>query len=109
MSTLKGFLSDITIDELYLQSEGNPDIAVAIIDSQGQIVPNANISPRVNEHNLLAPGKQIVSTAAGGGYQQMTRTSVAAAFITGVAALLWSLVPQASAQSVHDALLQRTR
>ncbi|NQZ10089.1 MAG: S8 family serine peptidase, partial [Algicola sp.] len=74
---------------------------------QGQIVPNANTGPWVAEHGLLAPGDEIVSTAAGGGYQKMTGTSVAAPFVTGVAALLWSLVPQADAQSIRRALLQQ--
>lgn len=43
----------------------------------------------------LTPGANIVSTLAGGGYTQMSRTSVAAPFVTGGITLLWSVFPNA--------------
>ncbi|WP_051484613.1 S8 family serine peptidase [Shewanella waksmanii] len=80
-------------------------IAVSAVDAQGQILPSANTGQWVAEHGLLAPGDQITSTAAGGGYKQMTGTSAAAPFVTGAAALLWSLNPSVTSQTIYDALM----
>ena len=82
-------------------------IPVAAMDEQGAIVPSSNGGDWVAEHGLLAPGKAVVSTKAGGGYQQMTGSSVAAPFVTGVLALMKSQYPQATAEQLRSAILQQ--
>ena len=83
-------------------------IAVSAMDNEGVIEPSSNSGSWVSRYGLLAPGKQITSASAGGGHQKMTGTSVATPFVTGTAALLWSIEPTASAQQIRNSLLQRT-
>jgi len=80
-------------------------IPVAACDLQGRLQAGSNIGPSVGKRGLMAPGVGIVSTAASGGYTTMSGTSVAVPFVTGTAALLWSLFPQATAAEIRDALL----
>lgn len=56
--------------------------------------------------NLGAPGESILSTVPGGGSAYMDGTSMAAPFVSGAAALIWSDRPQATAQQVRKALLE---
>jgi hypothetical protein len=81
-------------------------IPVSAMDKMGNIEPSSNSGSWINHHGLLAPGSNITSASAGGGHQKMTGTSVAAPFVTGTAALLWSIEPNASAQQIHSSLLQ---
>ena len=82
-------------------------IPVAAMDERGNIEPQSNRGAWVAEHGLLASGSNVTSTAAGGGYQKMTGTSVATPFVSGVLALLWSQYPNASAETLRNAILQR--
>ena len=59
--------------------------------------------------DIAAPGDQILSIKAGGGYRRETGTSMATAFVAGVAALLWQQYPQASAGDIWAKLLQQAR
>ena len=60
--------------------------------------------------HLTAPGENIFSTvpvsAYPSGIASMSGTSMAAPFVTGAAALVWSARPQASLQQVRNALLK---
>lgn len=56
--------------------------------------------------HLFAPGLRIVSTVPGGGWRSATGTSMATPFASGVAALLWSSKPEASASEIRAALLE---
>lgn len=52
--------------------------------------------------DLAAPGVDILSTYAGGGYSYSTGTSGSAAFVSGLAALIWSRNPNLSPGQVRQ-------
>jgi len=56
--------------------------------------------------HLAAPGSDIYSTVPGNRMEYLSGTSMAAPFVTGAAALLWSDRPQASASDIKTALLR---
>ncbi|AHI07335.1 alkaline serine protease [Bdellovibrio bacteriovorus W] len=55
--------------------------------------------------HVAAPGDRILSTVPGGGTAYMDGTSMAAPYVSGAAALLWSAKPEASAHQIKTALL----
>ena len=59
--------------------------------------------------DVVAPGVELVSCVPGGGHAAMTGTPVAAAQIAGLAALLRSAVPDASADAVAAAIRSSAR
>jgi subtilisin family serine protease len=81
-------------------------LPVAACDLNGRLAGGSNVGVAVGRQGLLAPGSGVLSTAAGGGYTSMSGTSVAAPFVSGAAALLWSLHPGADAAQVRAALLR---
>ena len=54
---------------------------------------------------LSAPGKDILTTQPGGGYDFISGSSMAAAHVSGIVALLLSLSPRLDAHAVRDLLL----
>ncbi|MEV4258803.1 S8 family serine peptidase, partial [Spirillospora sp. NPDC049652] len=68
-------------------------VPVAACDTRGRPRSPSNLGIGIGRRGLLAPGLDIVSTAPRGGHARMSGTSVAAPFVTGAAALLWSLRP----------------
>lgn len=54
--------------------------------------------------HLVAPGMGIWSTVPGNSYETMMGTSMAAPFVSGVAALLWSYRPNATLAQIKEAI-----
>ncbi len=81
-------------------------IPVAAADRQGRIDRHSNLGDFVSRQGLLAPGVEVRSLLAGGGYRRMSGSSFATAFVTGALALLWSLYPRASAEQLRRAILR---
>jgi subtilisin family serine protease len=80
-------------------------IPVAACDQQGKIMTKSNLGPSLGKRGLMAPGLDVISIVPPSGHTTMSGTSVAAPFVTGMIALLWSLFPQASAEQIRSAVL----
>lgn len=80
-------------------------IPVAACDGTGHPLVQSNLGLSIGRYGLLAPGQNVLGLRPAGGAMRMTGTSVAAPFVTGVAALLKSLYPQASSGTLRRALL----
>jgi subtilisin family serine protease len=85
-------------------------IPVASCSNNGTISPQSNLGPTIGNRGIMAPGESITSTYASGGYITASGTSVAAPFVTGTLALLWSIYPKKTASELKFSLLtQRKR
>ncbi|MBD2464232.1 S8 family serine peptidase [Oscillatoria sp. FACHB-1407] len=86
-------------------------LAVGAVDQNNRVAnfsssqvfdrPNDPIKP-----NLVAPGVDILSTKPGGGLSKQSGTSMAAAHVAGVAALLFQAKPDATVDEIEHALLK---
>jgi len=88
---------------LYPGADSNV-IAVTATDERDAIFPQAN---RGSYISVAAPGVNILEPAPSGGYQITTGTSVAAAHVSGVAALLLERNPKLDAAQLRE-ILQTT-
>ena len=79
-------------------------IPVAACDLRGRPVGQTNLGSSVGRRGLMAPGEGVTSLGAEGGPLSLGGTSVAAPFVTGTVALLWSMFPRASAAEVKYAV-----
>ena len=79
-------------------------IPVAACDLRGRPVGQTNLGSSVGRRGLLAPGEGVVSLGAESAPLSLGGTSVAAPFVTGTIALLWSMFPTASAAEVKHAV-----
>ena len=76
-------------------------IGVTAIDENDKLYQGANIGAQVA---VAAPGVDVMVPAPAGAYQLTTGTSVAAAHVSGVAALLLEKHPQADTQLILEVL-----
>ena len=84
-----------------------PDvIAVTAVDSKDEI---SAFSVRGRHVAVAAPGVDVVGPAPGETYQLSTGTSVAAAHVSGVAALLIELRPSLKPKALRNLLLSTAR
>ena len=81
--------------------DGFPD------DTPGVIVVRSSGASEAPPGVLSAPGDDILTTQPNGGYDFTSGTSMAAAHVSGIVALLLSMSPNLDAGSVHDLLLGR--
>lgn len=98
-------------------------IVVANVNRRDQLSTTSNYGPRTV--HIAAPGVDILSTRLGGGYSNIVATarnragresslvwegtSMAAPFVTGAAALVWSRSPQADYKEVKRRILSSVR
>jgi hypothetical protein len=76
-------------------------IAVTATDAKDELLAQANQGPYVA---VAAPGVDILEPAPNGGYQVTTGTSVAAAHVSGIAALLLDHDPTLDAAAIREIL-----
>jgi subtilisin family serine protease len=79
-------------------------IPVAACDDFGSPLPSNNLCASVSRQGLCAPGRDVLSTRARGGYWRSSGSSAAAAFVSGAAGLLWSIHPGAPGSRIKAAL-----
>ncbi|WP_243039772.1 S8 family serine peptidase [Dyella sedimenti] len=87
--------------------EGNPDGFPN--DRPGVLVVRMSGAQPAPPGILSAPGNDILTTQPGGGYDFTSGSSMAAAHVSGIAALLLSLSPRLDARTLHDILLRSSR
>ena len=78
-------------------------IAVAASDDDDRLARFSNYG--ATSVDIAAPGVSIFSTEPDAGYRSRYGTSMAAPHVSGTAALLWSVVPGATAAEVKEAIL----
>jgi subtilisin family serine protease len=81
-------------------------IPVVACDLQGRPISQSNLGSSIAKQGLSAPGDNITSLGVDGQPLTLGGTSVAAPFVTGTIALLWSEFPTATAAQVKLAVTQ---
>jgi subtilisin family serine protease len=81
-------------------------IPVVGCDLRGRPMNESNLGASIGRRGLCAPGDSVTSLGAEGQPLTLGGTSVAAPFVTGAAALLWSAFPAASAAQIKLAVTQ---
>ena len=79
-------------------------IPVVACDSQGRPMALSNLGSSIGRRGVGGPGERVTSLRASGGAMIMSGTSVAAPFVTGAVALLWSRFPDANAAEIKLAV-----
>jgi subtilisin family serine protease len=79
-------------------------IPVVAYDLQGHVMALSNLGGSIGRRGVGAPGGEVTSLCAAGGSLTLGGTSVAAPFVTGAIALLWSCFSDASAVEIKVAL-----
>jgi subtilisin family serine protease len=78
-------------------------IAVAACDLGGKPLKESNLSTSIGLRGVRAPGEQVTSLGADGQSFTLGGTSVAAPFVTGAIALVWSQFPTATGAQIRSA------
>jgi subtilisin family serine protease len=84
-------------------------IPVVGYDARGRPLNQSTLGNSIGKGGLGAPGDAIESLGPDASFRVAGGTSVAAAFVTGTLALLWSLYPRVSAHELRGALLHGRR
>lgn len=79
-------------------------IPVVAYGLDGRLLPMSNLGSSIGRRGIGAPAEGVTSLRAAGGSLSMGGTSVAAPFVTGTVALLWSCFPDASAAEIKLAI-----
>lgn len=79
-------------------------LPVVACDRHGRPIGESNLGASIAKRGLSAPGEDITSLHPGGGMMTVAGTSVAAPFVTGAIALLWSAFPRATAAELRLAI-----
>ena len=76
-------------------------LAVTACDASGRPVNASNLGRSIGRNGLRAPGDQVTSLGADGASLTLGGTSVAAPFVTGAVALVWSQLPAATGAQIR--------
>ena len=86
----------------YYPAALKPVISVAGLGQEKQLYDSSNFGATIN---IAAPGEEILSTALNGEYRKSSGTSMAAAHVSGVAALVLSANPHATNIEIQEKLI----
>jgi subtilisin family serine protease len=81
-------------------------ISVVACDVHGRPMNESNLGSSISRHGVRAPGEAITSLSPDGRSVTVSGTSVAAPFVTGAIALLWSEFPAATATKIKLAIAE---
>jgi subtilisin family serine protease len=81
-------------------------IPVVACNLRGRPISYSNVGNSIGRRGLSAPGEDVTSLGADGKQLTFGGTSVAAPFVTGAIALLWSEFPEATAAEVKIAVMR---
>jgi subtilisin family serine protease len=84
-------------------------IPVVGCDLWGRLLNESNLGSSIGRRGLCAPGASVTSLSSGRQPLRFGGTSVAAPFVTGAAALLWSEFPAATASEIRIAVTTATQ
>ena len=82
-------------------------IPIAACNPEGLLSAYLNVGHSIGVRGLRAPGDGVCSSGTDGQSFPSSGTSIAAPFVTGTIALLWSMFPSATAQDIKLAVTQR--
>ncbi len=91
---------------------GNLDHRRTIIYDDDSVHPTSSRGPtrdKIKKPDLLAPGTNIISLRAGGGYRSLSGTSMAASLVSGATALILEKYPKLRPDQVKRILLRHVR
>jgi subtilisin family serine protease len=77
--------------------------------SPGVIVVRESEASKAPPGIVSAPGKDILTTQPGGGYDFTSGSSMAAAHVSGIVALMLSISPKLDAHTIHGLLLESSK
>jgi len=98
---------DVGVNPVYPAAYDLPNvISVTSVDSMDSLAPYANFGSNVD---VAAPGTSILSTLPDGSYGLKSGTSMAAGFVTGIAALLQSKLPDLTADQLASRIKQSAK
>ena len=112
--------TDPLLDKLLAQLLNQGRIVVTALPPNGSVNGFPDNTPgvivvRVSGHTpapagvVSAPGTDILTTQPGGGYDFTSGSSMSAAHVSGIVALLLAVSPHLDAQAVHDLLLRTSK
>lgn len=81
-------------------------IPVTACDLRGRPLSLSNLGSSIGRRGLMAPGEGVTGLGTNGRRETFAGTSVAAPFVTGAIALLWSEFPNARAIQIRSAITQ---
>ena len=84
-------------------------LPVSACNLRGRPAAYSNIANSIRRNGLLAPGEKITSLGSNSQSAKFCGTSTAVPFVTGAIALLWSVLPGASARNIKKALTDFSR
>lgn len=80
-------------------------IPVVACDARGHALPLSNLGPSIGRQGLSERADAVLAARAGGGYAEVSGTSVAAARLSGRLAALWAEHPRLSAAEMRQIAL----